>query len=147
VGRNPRCRTGLIYLKIVASDSPSNSAECDAKRPSARASDLRLIIPPPAIQRLEGSAGGDERGTVRWALRMISSYYRHGCDERELRKAQYSVDGGDWILLAPAQGIQRQQDRELQALLCGGLAPGGAHDRGGARTTGFDNVGAGKNDN
>jgi len=49
--------------------------------------------------------------TVRWALRMISSYPMDATSGIE--KAQYSVDGGDWDLLAPAQRDQRQQDREL----------------------------------
>jgi hypothetical protein len=59
-----------------------------------------------------------------------------------IEKAQYSVDGGEWILLAPAQGISDSK-AESYSFTVRGLAPGEhtiavrAYDR-------FENVGAGK---
>ncbi len=59
-----------------------------------------------------------------------------------IEKAQYSVDGGEWILLAPVKGISDSRT-ESYSFTVRGLAPGEhtiavrAYDR-------FDNVGAGK---
>lgn len=57
-------------------------------------------------------------------------------------RAQYSVDGGEWILLAPANGISDSRT-ESYVFTVRGLAPGEhtiavrAYDR-------FENVGSGK---
>ncbi len=114
---------GAYYLKIVASDSPSNppNATLKTERESER---FEIDNTPPVIQKLEGSAATATDATS------------------GIEKAQYSVDGGDWILLAPAQGISDSKT-ESYSFTVRGLAPGEhtiavrAYDR-------FDNVGAGK---
>src|SRR5258705_1562351 len=93
---------GAYYLKIVASDSPSNppNATLKTERESER---FEIDNTPPAIQRLEGSAAGMN------ADRSMGGAYDFqftGTDATSgIEKAQYSVEGADWILLAPAQGI------------------------------------------
>ena len=130
---------GAYYLKIVASDSPSNppNATLKTERESER---FEIDNTPPVIQKLEGSAAGmnaDRSMGVAYDFQFTAMDATSG-----IEKAQYSVDGGDWILLAPAQGISDSKT-ESYSFTVRGLAPGEhtiavrAYDR-------FDNVGAGK---
>jgi len=130
---------GAYYLKIVASDSPSNppNATLKTERESER---FEIDNTPPVIQKLEGSAAGmnaDRLIGVAYDFQFTATDATSG-----IEKAQYSVDGGDWILLAPAQGISDSKT-ESYSFTVRGLAPGEhtiavrAYDR-------FDNVGAGK---
>ncbi len=130
---------GAYYLKIVASDSPSNppNATLKTERESER---FEIDNTPPVIQKLEGSAAGmnaDRSMGVAYDFQFTATDATSG-----IEKAQYSVDGGDWILLAPAQGISDSKT-ESYSFTVRGLAPGEhtiavrAYDR-------FDNVGAGK---
>jgi WD40 repeat protein len=130
---------GAYYLKIVASDSPSNppNATLKSERESER---FEIDNTPPVIQKLEGGAAGmnaDRSMGVAYTFQFTATDATSG-----IEKAQYSVDGGDWILLAPAQGISDSKT-ESYSFTLRGLAPGEhtvavrAYDR-------FDNVGAGK---
>jgi hypothetical protein len=130
---------GAYYLKIVASDSPSNppNAALKTERESER---FEIDNTPPVIQMLEGSAAGmnaDRSTGVAYDFQFTATDATSG-----IEKAQYSVDGGDWILLAPAQGISDSKT-ESYSFTVRGLTPGEhtiavrAYDR-------FDNVGAGK---
>ena len=130
---------GAYYLKIVASDSPSNppNATLKTERESER---FEIDNTPPVIQKLEGGAAGmnaDRSMGVAYNFQFTAMDATSG-----IEKAQYSVDGGDWILLAPAQGISDSKT-ESYTFTVRGLTPGEhtiavrAYDR-------FDNVGAGK---
>jgi WD40 repeat protein len=130
---------GAYYLKIVASDSPSNppNATLKTERESER---FEIDNTPPVIQKLEGSAAGmnaDRSMAVAYDFQFTAMDATSG-----IEKAQYSVDGRDWILLAPAQGISDSKT-ESYSFTVRGLTPGEhtiavrAYDR-------FDNVGAGK---
>jgi sugar lactone lactonase YvrE len=130
---------GAYYLKIVASDSPSNppNAALKTERESER---FEIDNTPPVIQKLEGGAAGmnaDRSIGVSYDFQFTATDATSG-----IEKAQYSVDGGEWILLAPVQGISDSKT-ESYRFTVRGLAPGEhtiavkAYDR-------FDNVGAGK---
>jgi WD40 repeat protein len=130
---------GAYYLKIVASDSPSNPPHVALKteRESER---LEIDNTPPVIQKLEGSATGmnaDHSMGVSYDFQFTATDATSG-----IEKAQYSVDGGEWILLAPARGISDSKT-ESYSFTVRGLTPGEhtiavrVYDR-------FDNVGAGK---
>jgi WD40 repeat protein len=130
---------GAYYLKIVAIDSPSNPPNVALKteRESER---LEIDNTPPVIQKLEGSATGmnaDRSLGVSYDFQFTAMDATSG-----IEKAQYSVDGGEWILLAPAQGISDSKT-ESYSFTVRGLTPGEhtiavrVYDR-------FDNVGAGK---
>ena len=130
---------GAYYLKIVASDSPSNppAAALKTERESER---FEIDNTPPVIQKLEGSAAGmnaDRSKGVTYDFQFTATDATSG-----IEKAQYSVDGGEWILLAPMQGISDSKT-ESYSFAVRGLAPGEhtiavrAYDR-------LDNVGAGK---
>jgi sugar lactone lactonase YvrE len=130
---------GAYYLKIVASDSASNppNVALKAERESER---FEIDNTPPVIQKLEGNAAGmnaDRPMGVAYDFQFTATDLTSG-----IEKAQYSVDGGEWILLAPAEGISDSKT-ESYRFTVHGLAPGEhtiavrAYDR-------FDNVGAGK---
>ena len=85
---------GAYYLKITASDSPSNPSGEGLS--SERESD-RFIVDntPPSIAQLTAetaSAGVRVRFQASAAVSFIS-------------RAQYSVDAGDWTLVFPAGGL------------------------------------------
>jgi WD40 repeat protein len=130
---------GAYYLRIVASDSPSNPPNVALKteRESER---FEIDNTPPVIQKLEGNATGmnaDRSMGVSCDFQFTATDATSG-----IEKAQYSIDGGEWILLAPVQGISDSKT-ESYSFTVRGLAPGEhtiavrAYDR-------FDNVGAGK---
>jgi WD40 repeat protein len=130
---------GAYYLRIVASDSPSNPPNVALKteRESER---FEIDNTPPVIQKLEGNATGmnaDRSMGVSCDFQFTATDATSG-----IEKAQYSIDGGEWILLAPLQGISDSKT-ETYSFTVRGLAPGEhtiavrAYDR-------FDNVGAGK---
>ena len=130
---------GAYYLRIVASDSPSNPPNVALKteRESER---FEIDNTPPVIQKLESNAPGmnaDRSMGVSCDFQFTATDATSG-----IEKAQYSIDGGEWILLAPLQGISDSKT-ESYSFTVRGLAPGEhtiavrAYDR-------FDNVGAGK---
>ena len=85
---------GAYYLKIVASDAPSNPSGDGLS--SERESD-RFVVDntPPAIQQLTAdSASAGVR--VRFAASAGASF---------ITRAQYSLDAGDWTLVFPAGGL------------------------------------------
>jgi len=130
---------GAYYVKIVASDSASNppAAALKTERESER---FEIDNTPPVIQKLEGSAtamNADRSMGVSYDFQFTATDATSG-----IEKAQYSVDGGEWILLAPANGISDSRT-ESYSFTVRGLMPGEhtiavrAFDR-------FENVGAGK---
>jgi hypothetical protein len=122
---------GAYYLKIVASDAASNPPDqaLKAERESER---FEVDNTPPAI------------GTVEAAVASGVVQVKFTATDRtsNIERTQYSVDGGEWTLIAPKTGISdgRQENYELTLRE---LKPGEhtvavrAYDR-------FENVGSGK---
>ena len=86
---------GAYYLKIVASDAPSNPA--GEGLTSERESD-RFIVDntPPAISGLTADPAGAAGVRVRFQASVPVSF---------ISRAQYSLDAGDWTLVFPAGGL------------------------------------------
>jgi hypothetical protein len=89
---------GAYYLKIVASDAPSNppAAALKAERESER---FEVDNTPPVIEDLQvGPSSGKVSGgrPASFTARDAST---------SIERAQYSLDAGEWVLLAPADGI------------------------------------------
>lgn len=89
---------GAYYLKIVAADAPSNppAAALTAERESER---FEVDNTPPVVEDLRvGPASGKMSGghPVSFTARDAAS---------AIDRAQYSLDGGEWILVAPSNGI------------------------------------------
>jgi WD40 repeat protein len=93
---------GAYYLKIVASDGPSNPP---AVALSTERESERFVIDntPPVIDGLKVSHGGLVSGSRLTHIAQIQFTARDATSSIE--RAQYSVDGGDWILVAPAGNI------------------------------------------
>jgi hypothetical protein len=130
---------GAYYVKIVASDAPSNPPKV-ALKTEREGERFEVDNTPPVIQKLEANPTGMN------ADRSMGASYDFSFSAIDatssIERAQYSVDGGDWILLAPAKGISDNKT-ENYSFTVRGLAAGEhtiavrAYDR-------FDNVGAGK---
>jgi len=130
---------GAYYLKIVATDSPSNppSLALKTERESER---FEIDNTPPAISKIEASPTGmnaDRSHGVSYDFQFTATD-----SGSNIERAQYSVDGADWTLLAPTAGINDSKT-ETYSFTVRGLAPGEhtvavrAYDR-------FDNVGSAK---
>jgi outer membrane protein assembly factor BamB len=86
---------GAYYLKIVASDAPSNPAGEELS--TARESD-RFVVDntPPAITGLTADAASPAAVRVRFQASAPVSF---------IARAEYSLDAGDWMLVFPAGGL------------------------------------------
>jgi len=103
---------GAYYLKIVASDLPSNPpAQALAnERVSER---FEIQNTPPRIENLRADTGGP---AVRITFEGVSSGLA-------ITRAQYSVDAGEWLIVFPASGLSDGPKENYQIELPG-LAPG-----------------------
>jgi hypothetical protein len=130
---------GAYYLKIVATDAPSNppAMALTAQRESER---FEVDNTPPTISKLEASATGmnaDRSQGVSYDVQFTASHATSS-----IERAQYSLDGGEWILVVPNKGIS-DYSTESYSLTVRGLKPGEhtiavrAYDR-------FENVGSAK---
>jgi len=122
---------GAYYLKIVATDASSNppAKALRAERESER---FEVDNTPPALSKVDSSVAAGSAQIKFTATDATSS----------IERAQYSVDGGDWTLIAPASGISDGKQESYEITLHD-LKPGEhtiavrAYDR-------FENVGTGK---
>lgn len=130
---------GAYYLKIVAGDAPSNPPELalQAERESER---FEVDNSTPSISKIESSATGmnaDRSKGVSYDFQFTASH-----PTNSIEKAQYSVDGGEWILARPVNGISDYKT-EAYSFTVRGIMPGEhtiavrAYDR-------FENVGSAK---
>jgi outer membrane protein assembly factor BamB len=130
---------GAYYLKVIASDALSNPPDqaLQAERESDR---FEVDNTTPTIGKIDSSPTGmnaDRSKGVSYDFKFTASHPTNSID-----KAQYSVDGGDWILVRPANGISDYK-METYSFTVHGLSPGEhtiavrAYDR-------FENVGAAK---
>jgi hypothetical protein len=131
---------GAYYLKVVASDAPSNppATALKAERESER---FEVDNTPPVIEYLEAVAATTRNGNL-FSVRTVVGKFSATDATSSIEKAQYSVDGGEWILLAPTHGISDNR-MEAYEFTVEGLSAGEhtiavrAYDR-------FENVGSGK---
>jgi len=107
---------GAYYLKIAATDAPSNPPALALKteRESER---FEVDNTPPVVEDLKvGPASGKMSGghPASFTARDASS---------SIERAQYSLDGGDWVLVTPTTGISdalvEHYDFGLSALVPG----------------------------
>jgi hypothetical protein len=103
---------GAYYLKIVASDAPSNPPEeaLTAERESDR---FEVDNTPPVIENLRAEPASPE---IRIRFDARDSY-------SDIARAEYSLDGGDWMLVFPV-GRLTDAPQESFELVLRGLAPG-----------------------
>jgi hypothetical protein len=111
----------------LASNPPDKARK--AERESER---FEVDNTPPALSKVEASVS-NAAAQIKFAATDATS---------SIDRAQYSVDGGDWTLIAPASGISDGKHQSYELILRD-LKPGDhtiavrAYDR-------FENVGTGK---
>jgi outer membrane protein assembly factor BamB len=133
---------GAYYLRIRATDSPSNPP--DLSLDTVRESD-RFVVDntPPVIVGLEASVATTPRRGELLSLQTSLAKFTVRDVTSSIERAQYSLDGGDWILVSPAGGISDALEEHYEFTITGGLSPGEhtiavrAYDR-------FENVGSAK---
>jgi WD40 repeat protein len=117
---------GAYYLKIVASDAPSNppAVALKAERESER---FEVDNTPPVIEKLSADTWnrctgdcGDRTVVLKFTARDASS---------SIDRAQYSVDGGHWILIVPANGVSDAPEEHYQLSLTFTLTGPATSDR------------------
>jgi len=130
---------GAYHLKIAASDSPSNPPALALKteRESER---FEVDNTPPVIEQLEAKAPVTRGGSPASSSVIVKFVARDAASS--IDRAQYSVDGGDWTLVAPISRVSDAPEERYEFSLSG-PAPGEhtiavrAYDR-------FENVGSAK---
>ena len=103
---------GAYYLKVVASDSPSNPATeaLSGERESER---FEVANTPPRIENLRAAAGA---ASAKVTFDGISS-------SGALGRAVYSVDGGDWQVIFPV-GLLSDSPKETYEIQLPNLSAG-----------------------
>ena len=103
---------GAYYLKIVASDSASNPPD-KALKTERESERFEVDNTPPVVGKLDSSASGARAEITFTATDSATS----------VERAQYSLDGGDWLVLAPKTGIsdgkQERYEFSINALKAG----------------------------
>jgi outer membrane protein assembly factor BamB len=128
---------GAYYLKIVATDAASNSPglALTTERESER---FVVDNTPPVVDELKAEVGGATKtATVRFVARDATS---------SIERAQYSVDGGDWVIVMPKNGISDAPEEryEFSVSLPGGGAARSEHIIAVRAYDRFENVGSAK---
>lgn len=130
---------GAYYLKIMATDAPSNPAAVALKteRESER---FEVDNTPPVIEHLEATPSASRGSSP--AVSPIIVKFTARDSTSSIDRAQYSVDGGEWTLLGPtgnvSDSLAESYEFALSSLVSGEHTIAvRAYDR-------FDNVGSAK---
>ena len=131
---------GAYYLKIVATDAPSNPPAISliTERESER---FEVDNTPPAVEHLKVSQGTFQRGPNAVAISNMISFTARDSSS-SIDRAQYSLDGGDWTLLSPVGKVSDAPSENYEFTL-GSLAPG-EHTIAVRAYDHFENVGSAK---
>ena len=130
---------GAYYLKIVATDAPANppALALTAERDSER---FEVDNTPPVVEHLEATTAATKGGSQAPNSAVVKFTARDAASAIE--RAQYSLDGGEWLLLSPVGNVSDSPEQRYEFTLPN-VAPGEhtiavrAFDR-------FENVGSGK---
>ena len=130
---------GAYYLKIVATDAPSNppATALTAERVSER---FEVDNTPPVIEHLSAFPGITFSGSVASAFIVVKFTARDASSSVE--RAQYSLDGGDWILISPAENISDAPEEHYDFMISNPSA--GEHTVAVRAYDRFENVGSAK---
>jgi hypothetical protein len=132
---------GAYYLRIVASDAPSNPT-ADALTTTRDSERFVIDNTPPTIDRLEATLTTVKTGSeppfpsviVKFAVRDTTS---------SIDRAQYSIDGGDWVMIAPIGSVSDSLEERYEFTPAGELLPG-EHSIAVRAYDHFENVGSAK---
>lgn len=129
---------GAYYLKIVVTDAPSNppALALTTERESER---FEVDNTPPVVEHLEAVVNQPRAGS---SASSVAVKFTARDAATSVDRAQYSLDGGDWLLLAPVGNVSDSAEERYEFSIPG-VSPGEhtiavrAYDR-------FDNVGSAK---
>jgi WD40 repeat protein len=131
---------GAYYLKIIATDAPSNPPAI-AQKTERESERFEVDNTPPVIDKLAAVNFAVHEGTAPLLPGVIVRFTARDAAS-SIERAQYSVDGGEWTLLSPTGNVS-DSPVENYELTLSNLAPGEhtiavrAYDR-------FENVGSAK---
>jgi len=109
---------GAYYLKIVASDAPSNPPG-DALTAERESDRFEVDNTPPVITQLTADPATGSRGAAAsFRVRFAAS-----ASSTSITRAQYSVDAGEWTLVFPSGGLS-DANRESYDFTVEKLSPG-----------------------
>ena len=136
---------GAYYLRIVASDAPSNPT-ADALTTSRDSERFVIDNTPPTIERLESSvvaAPRKEDSDTNASQRTAALKFSARDSTSSIDRAQYSIDGGDWVMIAPIGGVSDSLEERYEFTLPEALTPG-EHSIAVRAYDHFENVGSAK---
>jgi WD40 repeat protein len=131
---------GAYYLKIIATDAPSNPPAI-AQKTERESERFEVDNTPPVIDKLAAVNFAVHEGTAPLLPGVIVRFTARDAAS-SIERAQYSVDGGEWTLLSPTGNVSDSPVENYEFTLSN-LAPGEhtiavrAYDR-------FENVGSAK---
>ena len=132
---------GAYYLKIIATDAPSNPPPVALKteRESER---FEVDNTPPVIEGLKATRGRMQSGPNQFDFFMIEFVAKD--DASSIDRAQYSIDGGEWTLLAPIGNVSDAHEERYQMTLHDLPLASGEHTIAVRAYDRFENVGSAK---
>ncbi len=131
---------GAYYLKIVASDMASNPPD-KALKTERESERFEVGNTPPVVSNLKTTSVATRDGTIPPFHGLLVEFEVTDTGS-SIERAQYSMDGGEWLMIAPKTGISDGKQQAYEFVV-NGLKPGEhtvavrAFDR-------FENVGSGK---
>jgi WD40 repeat protein len=131
---------GGYYLKIIATDAPSNPPAV-AQKTERESERFEVDNTPPVIEGLKTSPGSFQSSQSGHAEVLMVQFVAKDAAS-SIDRAQYSLDGGDWTLLAPVGNVSDAPSEKYEFSLSN-LASGEhtiavrAYDR-------FENIGSAK---
>jgi WD40 repeat protein len=123
---------GAYYLKIVASDAPSNpqAFALTTERESER---FEVDNTPPVVENVHIGSGKASGLPIDFTARDAAT---------SVERAEYSVDGGEWLLAIPDKGVSDSPAERYHGTLP--ALTGGEHSVAVRAFDRFDNVGSAK---
>jgi hypothetical protein len=98
---------GEYVLRVTASDAPSNPP-AQALSASLVSDPFLIDNTPPQISNLTGSAASGNKLEVHWTARDTRS---------TIDRAEYSVNGGEWMLIDPVNRLSDSPDEEYHLVI------------------------------
>ena len=132
---------GAYYLRIVASDAPSNPT-ADALTTSRDSERFVIDNTPPTIERLEAISVAVRTGSQPSFPGVIVKFSARDSTS-SIDRAQYSIDGGDWVMVAPVGSVSDSLEERYELTLLEALSPG-EHSIAVRAYDHFENVGSAK---